>query len=73
MNSLVDDHRPIAGIEEFRGRLSPVKDPFPTTDFVLVARIEASIAGHDQQEALARAHAYADALNTITSGQRSAT
>jgi phosphoenolpyruvate phosphomutase len=77
MNSLVDDHHSLADIEESCGRLRAVKDTLATTDFVLAARIEASIAGHDQQEALARAHACAgvgvDSLNTILSGRRLAT
>ncbi|ANP91265.1 phosphoenolpyruvate mutase (plasmid) [Rhizobium leguminosarum] len=60
MNSFVGDRHPLAEIDEFCGRLKAVKD---TTgpDFVLVARIEALIAGHGLDEALTRAHAYAKA------------
>lgn len=60
MNSFVGDRHPLAEIDEFCGRLKAVKD---TTgpDFVLVARIEALIAGHGLDEALVRAHAYAAA------------
>ena len=60
MNSFVGDRHPLADIDEFCGRLKAVKD---TTgpDFVLVARIEALIAGHGLDEALTRAHAYAKA------------
>ncbi|WP_349963110.1 phosphoenolpyruvate mutase [Rhizobium sp. ZPR3] len=60
MNSFVGDRHPLADIDEFSGRLQAVKD---TTgpDFVLVARIEALIAGHGLDEALIRAHAYAKA------------
>ena len=61
MNSFVGDRHPLAEIKEFCGRLQAVKDTVSATDFVLVARIEALIAGHGQDEALARAHAYADA------------
>jgi phosphoenolpyruvate phosphomutase len=61
INCSVDDQPPLADIEEFCGRLKAIKDTVPAANFVLVAGIEASIAGHGQQEALARAHAYADA------------
>lgn len=61
MNSFVGDRHPLAETEEFCGRLKAVKDTVTTPGFMLVARIEALIAGHGQDEALARAHAYADA------------
>lgn len=60
-NCAADDRPPFADIAEFCGRLRAVKDTVPETDFVLVARIEASIAEHGPQAALAQAHAYADA------------
>lgn len=60
MNSFVGDRHPLAEIDEFCGRLKAIKD---TTgpDFVLVARIEALIAGHGLDEALVRGDAYRDA------------
>ncbi|MGX5851208.1 phosphoenolpyruvate mutase [Mesorhizobium sp. PL10] len=60
MNSFVGDRHPLADIDEFSGRLKAVKD---TTgpDFILVARTEALIAAHGLDEALVRAHAYAEA------------
>lgn len=61
MNSFVGDHHPLAEIGEFCGRLKAVKDSVSDPDFVLVARVEALIAGHSESEALERAHAYADA------------
>lgn len=61
MNSFVGDRHPLADIEEFCGRLKAIKDTISDPAFVLVARIEALIAGHGQEEALMRAHAYADA------------
>lgn len=61
MNSFVGGRHPLAEIGEFSGRLRAVKDAVPDSDFVLVARIEALIAGHGLDEALTRAHAYADA------------
>ncbi|TNM65353.1 phosphoenolpyruvate mutase [Aliirhizobium smilacinae] len=60
MNSFVGDRHPLADINEFSGRLKAVKDT-ASSDFVLVARIEALIAGHSLDEALIRAHAYAEA------------
>jgi phosphoenolpyruvate phosphomutase len=61
MNSFVGDRHPLADIAEFSGRLRAVKDTVPASGFVLVARIEALIAGHGQDEALERAHAYKEA------------
>lgn len=61
MNSFVGDRHPLADVQEFSGRLRAVKDTVPSDEFVLVARIEALIAGHGQEEALRRAHAYKDA------------
>ncbi|MDX8450240.1 phosphoenolpyruvate mutase [Mesorhizobium sp. VK3C] len=61
MNSFISDRHQLAEIEEFCGRLKAVKDSVPDHRFVLVARIEALIAGYGQDEALARAHAYAEA------------
>lgn len=61
MNSFIGDRHLLADIEEFCGRLKAVKDTIADPAFVLVARVEALIAGHGQDEALTRAHAYADA------------
>lgn len=61
MNSFVGDRHPLADVQEFSGRLRAVKDTVPSSDFVLVARIEALIAGYGQEEALRRAHAYKEA------------
>src|SRR5258705_1986058 len=60
MNSFVGDRHPLADSGEFSGRLRAVKDAVGD-DLVLVARIEALIAGHGMDEALTRAHAYAEA------------
>ncbi|NTB87760.1 phosphoenolpyruvate mutase [Agrobacterium tumefaciens] len=59
MNSFIGNRHPLADIDEFSGRLRAVKDTVP--EMVLVARIEALIAGYGLEEALVRAHAYADA------------
>lgn len=61
MNSFVGDRHPLADIAEFSGRLRAVKDTVPANEFVLVARIEALIAGYGLSEALERAHAYKEA------------
>ena len=61
MNSFVGDRHALADVHEFCGRLAAVKDRLPDPAFVLIARTEALIAGRSQAEALARAHAYADA------------
>ncbi|MGY3538099.1 phosphoenolpyruvate phosphomutase [Bradyrhizobium sp. USDA 4515] len=59
-NSFVGDRHPLADIDEFSGRLRAVKDTV-SDDLILVARIEALIAGQGMEEAISRAHAYADA------------
>ncbi|MGY8683208.1 phosphoenolpyruvate mutase [Bradyrhizobium sp. UFLA05-153] len=59
-NSFVGERHPLADITEFSGRLRAVKDTV-ADDLVLVARIEALIGGHGMDEAILRAHAYADA------------
>ncbi|WP_024510017.1 phosphoenolpyruvate mutase [Bradyrhizobium sp. ARR65] len=60
MNSFVGDRHSLADIDEFSGRLRAVKDTV-AHDLVLVARIEALIAGYGMEEAILRASAYAAA------------
>ncbi|WP_421403852.1 phosphoenolpyruvate mutase [Agrobacterium fabrum] len=60
MNSFIGDRHALADIAEFSGRLKAIKDA-TGEDLVLVARIEALIAGYGMHEALERADAYADA------------
>ncbi|MGY3131147.1 phosphoenolpyruvate phosphomutase [Bradyrhizobium sp. USDA 4501] len=60
MNSFVGNRHPLADVDEFCGRLRAVKDAL-AENFVLVARIEALIGGKGMDEAIMRAHAYADA------------
>nr|WP_036011931.1 phosphoenolpyruvate mutase [Bradyrhizobium yuanmingense] len=60
MNSLIGERHPLADIDEFSGRLRAVKDTV-AEHLLLVARIEALIAGHGLNDAILRAHAYADA------------
>jgi phosphoenolpyruvate phosphomutase len=67
--------QPLADIEEFCGRIKAGKDAQKNDEFVVVARVEAFIAGWGLQEALRRAEAYrkagADAI-LIHSALRSA-
>lgn len=60
MNSFVGDRHPLADIDEFSGRLRAVKDAVGE-ELVLVARIEALIAGYGMEDAMIRASAYATA------------
>src|SRR6185436_18436166 len=53
--------QPLADIEEFAGKIKAGKDSQSDPDFVLVARVEALIAGWGLTEALRRAEAYHDA------------
>ncbi len=61
-NSFIDGERqPLADVQEFCGKIKAGKDSQHDEDFCIIARVEALIAGWDLDEALARAHAYADA------------
>jgi phosphoenolpyruvate phosphomutase len=50
--------QPLADIEEFAGKIRAAKEVQRDDDFVVVARVEALIAGHGPEEALRRAEAY---------------
>ncbi len=50
--------QPLADVEEFCGKIKAGKDSQQDPDFVLVARVEALIAGWGLSEALKRAEAY---------------
>jgi phosphoenolpyruvate phosphomutase len=50
--------QPLADIDEFAGKIAAGKDAQSDDDFVIVARVEAFIAGHGLAEALKRAEAY---------------
>lgn len=61
-NSFISgEKQPLAEIDEFCGKIRCGKDAQTDPDFVIVARVEALIAGWGLDEALKRAHAYADA------------
>jgi len=61
-NSLLAGGRQeLARIEEFCGKIKAAKDTQKSEDFIVIARVEALIAGWGQQEAIKRAIAYIDA------------
>jgi len=61
-NSFIDgEHQPLAGMDEFCGKIKAGKDSQRDDDFCIVARVEALIAGWGMAEALRRAAAYHDA------------
>ena len=61
-NSLLPGGRQVlASIEEFTGRIMAAKDAQRSEDFIVIARVEALIAGWGQEEALKRAHRYVEA------------
>jgi phosphoenolpyruvate phosphomutase len=55
------EQQPLAEVDEFAGKIRAAKDAQTDPDFVVVARVEALIAGWDTDEALRRANAYAEA------------
>lgn len=58
-NSFIEgEQQPLAGIDEFCGKIKAIKDIQSDEDFCMVARIESFITGHDLSEALKRAEAY---------------
>jgi phosphoenolpyruvate phosphomutase len=58
-NSLLEDQaQPLAQISEFCGKIQAMKDTQKDPDFVVLARVEALIAGWPLEEALTRAEAY---------------
>ena len=50
--------QPLADMEEFAGKIRAAKEAQRDDDFVVVARVEALIAGHGMEEALKRGEAY---------------
>ena len=50
--------QPLADMDEFAGKIRAAKEAQRDDDFVVVARVEALIAGHGMEEALKRGEAY---------------
>jgi phosphoenolpyruvate phosphomutase len=61
LNSFVPGRQALAPVEDFLDKLDAGRRAQRTSDFVIVARTEALIAGCGREEALLRARAYADA------------
>ena len=61
VNSYIPGRQELAPIAEFVGKILAAKNTQQTKDFMVIARVEALIAGWGQEEALRRAHAYAEA------------
>ncbi|PIC94703.1 phosphoenolpyruvate mutase [Sporosarcina sp. P26b] len=58
-NSFIDgEAQPLADMDEFCGKIKAAKDAQMDPDFMVVARVEAFIAGWGLEEALRRAEAY---------------
>ncbi|HLA51801.1 MAG TPA: phosphoenolpyruvate mutase [Flavitalea sp.] len=55
------ENQPLADVREFSGKIKAAKDTQRDKDFLVVARLEALIAGKGMSETLDRAEAYADA------------
>jgi phosphoenolpyruvate phosphomutase len=61
LNSFAPGKQELAAIDEFVNKLRAGKLAQRTSDFMIIARVEALIVGGDSAEALTRACAYADA------------
>jgi phosphoenolpyruvate phosphomutase len=61
VNSFISGRQELASIAEFVGKILAAKNAQNDPDFLVIARVEALIAGWGMEEALKRAHAYADA------------
>jgi phosphoenolpyruvate phosphomutase len=61
VNSYVPGRQELAPISEFVGKILAAKNARRTDDFMVIARVEALIAGWGQDEALKRAHTYVEA------------
>ena len=61
VNSFVPGRQDLTTVAEFVGKIMAAKSAQTDPDFMVVARVEALIAGQGLEEALRRAHAYVDA------------
>ncbi len=61
VNSFVPGRQELAPIAEFVGKIMAAKNAQESPDFMVIARVEALIAGWGMEEALKRANAYAEA------------
>lgn len=61
VNSFVPGRQELAAIPEFCGKIAAAQDAKRSDDFLVIARVEALIAGWGLEEALRRSEAYVDA------------
>lgn len=61
VNSFIAGRQELASISEFVGKILAAKNAQTDKDFMVIARVEALIAGWGMEEALKRANAYVDA------------
>lgn len=61
VNSYILGRQELVSITEFVGKILAAKNAQESNDFMVIARVEALIAGQKLEEALKRAYAYADA------------
>ncbi|MGH9474893.1 MAG: isocitrate lyase/phosphoenolpyruvate mutase family protein [Terriglobales bacterium] len=61
VNSFIPGRQDLASVAEFVGKIMAAKNAQRSSEFMVIARVEALIAGWGQDEALRRAHAYAAA------------
>lgn len=61
VNSFIPGRQELASIAEFVGKIMAAKNAQRDPDFMVIARVEALIAGWGQAEALKRAYAYQEA------------
>lgn len=61
VNSYIPGRQEMATIAEFVGKILAAKNTQVSPDFMVIARVEALISGWGEEEALRRAHAYAEA------------
>ncbi len=61
VNSFIPGRQDLVPMEEFAGKLRAAKQAQSGPDFMVFARVEALISGFGLEEALRRAHAYAEA------------
>lgn len=61
VNSFIEGRQNLADIDEFSGKIRAITDTKKDKNIVLIARVEALIAGWGMEEALKRSYAYEDA------------
>jgi len=61
VNSFVSGRQELVSIDQFMAKIRAAKSARADADFMIIARVEAFIAGLGQEEALRRAHSYVEA------------